>query len=100
MGYNTAVDLAGLDISLEDSIRYHLSGNFFPSIPSWMIQPCIDAIEAYNDGDYDKLIKLPFAVYQGNKDLAPALAIIREHHLDPWLYEAEDNDDWEDEDES
>lgn len=101
MGYNTAVDLAQSGFfTMEDSVRYHLSGNFFPSIPSYMVQPCIDAIEAYNNGDSEELIKLPLPVYQGNKDLAPAISIIRAHHLEPWLSEFEDNDDWEEEEES
>lgn len=84
MGYSTAQDLAGLDISLQDSIRYHLTGNFYPPIPSYMVQPCIDAIDAYNNEDYDKLIKLPHAVYNG-KDEAPAYRIVEAHHLEAWL---------------
>lgn len=84
MGYNTATDLAELDISLEDSIRYHLTGNFFPSIPSWMVQPCVDAINACNDGDSETMIKLPQPIYRG-KDTAPAYVIVEAHHLEPWL---------------
>ena len=91
MGYNTAVELAGLGISLEDSIRFHLTGNFFPSIPSWMVQPCIEAIDAYNNGKPNKLIKLKHAVYEGYKDKAPALAIIEQHHLEPWLNNNEED---------
>ena len=95
MGYSTALDLAGLDISLEQSISYHLQGNHYPSVPLYMVQPCIDAIEAYNNGDYEELIKLPHPIYNGKAE-APAYKIIEAHHLEAWLYEAEDCDDWED----
>jgi hypothetical protein len=92
MGYSTAQDLAGSGISLEQSIAYHLQGNHFPSVPLYMVQPCIDAIEAYLDEDYDRLIKLPQPVYQGNKDIAPASAIVSAHHLDAWVYNDEEGD--------
>ena len=50
MGMNTAMDLAeNIDISLEDAIGYHLQGNHYPPVPLSMVQPCIDAIDAYYD---------------------------------------------------
>jgi hypothetical protein len=50
-----------------------------------MVQPCIDAIDAYYDEDYDKLIKLPEGVFWKGRDEAPASAMIDAHHLDAWL---------------
>jgi hypothetical protein len=88
MGYSTAQDLANSEVTLEQSLIYHLQGNHFPSVPLYMVQPCIDAIEAYLDEDYERPINLPRPVYQGNKDIAPASAIVRAHHLDAWV----DND--------
>ena len=50
MGYNTALDFAeNLDITLEQAIGYHLQGNHYPPVPLSMVQPCIDAIDAYYD---------------------------------------------------
>lgn len=89
MGYSTALDLASSGVSLEQSIAYHLQGNHFPSVPLYMVQPCIDALEAYDEGDYDKLIKLPHPIYNG-KDEAPAYKIIEAHHLDAWLSNEEE----------
>ena len=89
MGYNTALDLANSGVSLEQAIGWHLQGNHYPSVPLYMVQPCIDAIEAYNEGAYDKLIKLPHPIYKG-KDEAPAYKIIEAHHLDAWLYNEEE----------
>ena len=80
----TGLDLADTEISLEDSIRHHLTGNFSPSIPSNMVQPCVDAINACNDGDSEAMVKLPKNVYRG-KNFAPAYVIVEAHQLEPWL---------------
>ena len=87
MGYNTALDLADLD--LEQGISIHLQGNHYPPVPLSMVKPCIDAIDAYYDESYDKLIEMPEGVsYKGNTH-APAWAIIEQHHLDAWLPESD-----------
>ena len=87
MGYNTALDLADLD--LEQGIAIHLQGNHYPPVPLSMVQPCIDAIDAFYDEDYNKLIEMPEGVsYRGEK-FAPASAIIEQHHLDAWLPESD-----------
>jgi len=87
MGYNTALDFAELD--LEQGIAYHLQGNHYPPVPLSMVQPCIDAIDAFYDEDYNKLIEMPEGVsYKGNTH-APAWAIIEQHHLDAWLTESD-----------
>jgi len=86
MGYNTATDLAeNIDISLEQAIGYHLQGNHYPPVPLSMVQPCIDAIDAYYDEDYRREIDLPQGVLWRGQVTAPADAIIEQHHLDPWL---------------
>jgi hypothetical protein len=88
MGSNTAIDLAtNLDISLEQAIGYHLQGNHYPPVPLSMVQPCIDAIDAYYDEDYDLEIEMPEGVFYKGKSTAPAWAIIEQHHLSAWLPE-------------
>ena len=85
MGYTTALDLSELE--LEQGIAYHLQGNHYPPVPLSMVQPCIDAIDAYYEDNYDKLIEMPKGVsYKGNTH-APAWAIIEQHHLNAWLPE-------------
>ena len=87
MGYNTALDFAELD--LEQGIAMHLQGNHYPPVPLSMVQPCIDAIDAFYEEDTDRLIEMPKGVsYKGNTH-APAWAIIEQHHLDAWLPESE-----------
>ena len=91
MGYNTALDFAeNLDITLEQAIGYHLRGNHYPPVPLSMVQPCIDAIDAYYEEDFNKEIEMPEGVFYKGKTTAPARAIIEQHHLDAWLPENED----------
>jgi hypothetical protein len=89
MGHNFATDLAEMDLGLTmaESIRIHLQGNHYPPVPSSMVQPCLDAIEAYCDEDYNKLIEMPEGVSYRGSNYAPASAIIEAHHLDAWLPE-------------
>jgi hypothetical protein len=88
MGYNTALDLAQ-EFDLERSIGYHLQGNHYPPVPLSMVQPCIDAIDAYYDEDYRREIDLPQGVLWRGQVTAPADAIIEQHHLNAWLPEEE-----------
>jgi hypothetical protein len=88
MGMNTAMDFAeNIDITLEQAIGYHLQGNHYPPVPLSMVQPCIDAIDAYYDEDYDLEIEMPEGVFYKGKSTAPAWAIIEQHHLSAWLPE-------------
>jgi hypothetical protein len=90
MGYNTALDLAeNIDVTLEDAIGMHLQGNHYPPVPLSMVQPCIEAIDAYYDDDTDREIEMPEGVSYKGKTTAPAWAIIEQHHLNAWLPEEE-----------
>ena len=87
MGSNMAYELADglLDLDLETQIGYHLRGDHYPPVPLSMVGPCIDAIDAYHDEDYQRLITLPAPITWRGKDTAPASAIVEAHHLDAWL---------------
>lgn len=94
MGNLTAMAIAESDIALEQKIAWHLTGNFYPPIPISMVEPCLNAIEAYWEDDTDCPIALPEGVlYKGLTD-APAWAIIEQHRLYPFIedeyYEEED----------
>lgn len=84
MGYTTAQELAEI-LDLEGSIAMHLQANHYPPVPTSMVQPCIDAIDAYHDEDYERLIELPKGITWRNQTLAPAYSIVEAHHLGPWL---------------
>ena len=67
MGSNLAQELADgslLDeIKLDNAIAIHLQGNHYPPVPLTMVQPCIEAINAYWDEDYDRLIDMPEGLF-------------------------------------
>ena len=84
MGHNTAQELAEI-LDLEGSLKMHLRVNHYPPIPVTMVQPCIDAIDAYHDEDYQREIELPEGIKWRGQTTAPASAIVDAHHLDAWL---------------
>ena len=88
MGYNTALDLSN-ELDLEVALGYHLQGNHYPPVPLSMVQPCIEAIDAYYDEDYNKLIEMPEGVSYKGDSHAPAWAIFEQHHLEAWLPECD-----------
>jgi hypothetical protein len=93
MGYNTALDLSDSNIDLETQIAMHLRVNHYPPVPVAMVQPCIDAIDAWWDGDYHREIDLPKDITWRDKTQAPASAIIEAHHLDAWLVDFYDEEE-------
>lgn len=91
MGYLHAKEMANIGgATLEQQLQWHLRSNHFPPIPLSMVQPCIEAIDAFWEDNLDKLISLPEGVGYKGLTVAPARAIIIEHHLDAWCEEPED----------
>lgn len=90
MGSNFATDLTLMELDLETQIGIHLSSNHYPPVPSSMIAPCIESIDAYHDEDFNREINLPDGVYWRNQPTAPASAIIEAHHLGAWCYSHDD----------
>jgi hypothetical protein len=86
MGYSTALDLSN-ELDLEIAIGYHLQGNHYPPVPLSMVEPCIEAIDAFYDEDYNREIALPEGVLWRGQVTAPASAIVDAHHLNAWLPE-------------
>ena len=82
MGSVTAIGLADTELDLERQLAYHLQGNHYPPVPLSMVQPCIDAIDAAYDEDYDREIAMPEGVSYKGSNVAPAWAVIEQHHLD------------------
>jgi hypothetical protein len=85
MGYGMAQDLSQATISIQQQMAIHLTSNHYPPVPMSMVQPCIDAIYAYDEEEYDKLIELPNGVMWRGLNSAPAHAIVEGHHLQAWL---------------
>ena len=87
MGYTQAQALANLgDIKLENQIQIHLQSNHYPPVPSFMVKPCIEAINLWNELDYEATVSLPEGVSYKGEDEAPVREIINQHHLHAWLH--------------
>lgn len=91
MGLNMATELADgtLGLDMEGAIAMHLRVNHYPPVPTSMVEPCIQAIDAYWEDDINRLIEMPEGVSYKGQEHAPAWAIIEQHHLDAWVSEDE-----------
>ena len=92
MGHTTAVGISELNIPLKEQIEIHLVSNFYPPIPRFMAQTCVDALNAYWEEDIDRMIDMPNDVKYKGSTSAPAWAIVEQHRLSAWLNEEEDYD--------
>lgn len=99
MGYSIAYNMAQ-QVDLETAVRWHLSANCYPPVPSDMAQICIDAIDAYLDGDSMREIDLPEGTLWRGKPVAPAYTIVENFRLDGIIdginnRDFDMGDDWE-----
>ena len=93
MGLMTALDLQDQGLSLEQQLSIHFSSNCYPPIPQMMIPVAIEAIDAYYDEDYAKVIKLPEGVqFRNGEDWVSASQAIESLRLDAWCQEIDWND--------
>jgi hypothetical protein len=98
MGSVTAIGLADTTLDLETQLAYHLKGNHYPPVPVEMVKPCIEAIDAFYDEDFNRMIEMPmvgdFQILYKGMSHAPASAIVEQHHLE-WFIEPADEDLYE-----
>lgn len=85
MGLQTAIGISELEMPIESQIAIHLRSNFYPPIPLSMVQPCVDAINAYWNDVPDASIEMPQGVSYRSSNYAPAHAIVEQYRLDSWL---------------
>jgi hypothetical protein len=84
-----ADEVGGL-IDLETALHIHLRSNHYPPVPTAMIEPCVAAIDAANNDDWDRHIDLTGIAQWRGEDYAPAWAIIEGHHLESFIDSEED----------
>ena len=94
MGSVTALGIQEMVLDLETQILYHLKGNHYPPVPAEMVQPCIEAIDAFYDEDFSRMIDMPkvgdFQILYKGSTQAPASAIVQQHHLEVFIEPDED----------
>ena len=77
---------------LDSALTWHLRANHFPPVPVCMLEPCKQAIEACNEGEWRRSIDLPEGVSFRGGDTATASEIVEGLHLFPWI---NDEDEWD-----
>lgn len=80
-------------LEIDDALAWHLRSNHYPPIPLTMLEPCKEAIQAFLEGDYLRMIAMPEGVSYRGSNFAPADAIVSQHHLDAWVELDEEYDD-------
>jgi len=69
------------EVALRPALVWHLQCNHYPPLPMSMVAPCIQAIEAAVDDDWDRAIELPEGITYRGHQAAPASEIIDQHNL-------------------
>lgn len=91
MGLMTAMGIAGTELSLEQQIGWHFSSNCYPPIPKEMIRVAVEAIDAYWEEDYQRLVELPEGVeFRDGSTSITAIQAIESLRLDAWCMEDEE----------
>lgn len=88
MGNLHAMEIAsmvGEKVDLRTALSWHLGTNHYPPAPSSMIDPCLEAIENAEFGDWDAEVTLPEGVLWRGEEYAPTWAIVDQHHLDAFI---------------
>ena len=85
MGRMNAEGIAETDLPIEKQIEWHLTSNCYPPVPKSMVKPCVEAIYACNEEDWDRKITLPDGTLYRGLTNAPASAIVESHRLDTWI---------------
>lgn len=92
MGYATALEIADMDISIEEQVHFHLMTNIFPRPPVSMVAVAVEAIELYLEDEPYATIELPNGItFRGNTK-TDAIAIIDAYRLSVFIPSDEDED--------
>jgi hypothetical protein len=93
MGYQTALGIAETNISLEQQVSWHFSGNCYPAIPQLMVPVAVKAINAVLSTKGGESIELPEGVsYRG--DVKPnAYTIVENLRLWAFVHERLEGED-------
>lgn len=82
-----AMGIAETDLTIEQQLAWHFSSNCYPPVPQQMIPTAVEAIDAYWEGDLEKMIPLPEGVsFRGSSEVS-ARNVIESYRLDAWCME-------------
>lgn len=86
MGRMYAEGIKETEVSLEQQLSWHFSGNCYPPIPQMMIPVAVAAINAIVDyEDRDLMIDLPEGVSFRGVSQVSAANVVDQFRLDAWI---------------
>jgi hypothetical protein len=85
VGYLSTVEMLSSSGDVESVLSWHLSANHYPPMPVSMVAPCLAAIEAFADEDFDRVVELPDGVEYRDESSAPAWVVVEVCHLEGFL---------------
>jgi hypothetical protein len=88
MGSLHATELASGEfaLTLNDQIAIHFQANCYPPVPLVMIPIALEAIQAVNDEDFDRVIDLPEGVNFRNATTIKACQAVDALYLNAWVF--------------
>jgi hypothetical protein len=81
MGLSTALEIADMNIPIEEQVHFHLMTNIFPRPPVSMVAVSVEAIEAYLEDKPYRVLTMPDGVMFRGSNKADAIAIIDVYRL-------------------
>ncbi len=85
MGYSTLLGILDSDLSFQEKVKWHLTTNCFPPVPSQFHPACLLAIKLVADNDSTSQVSLPSGVSYRGESVAPAEAIVENFRLYPFV---------------
>lgn len=89
MGASTAQafanEVAEGNCPIEAAVQYHLRQNHYPPPPVCMVEPCVEAINYANEGNYDADVFLPTGVTWRGSTMVPVRALVESFHLQSFI---------------
>lgn len=90
MGTQFALDLKEL-VQLDVALEVHLTGNHYPPLPLSLIPVCKRIIKNINNGESDKMVKLPEGItHRKYGKVIPSYIGAETWHLYPFCNQDED----------
>lgn len=78
-----------LGLTLEQQIGWHFASNCYPPVPSYMVEPAIEALDLVNEGIGAMHLELPAGVEFQGKRFATGFQIVEALRLGAWVIESE-----------
>ena len=78
-----------LGMSLEHQISLHFQTNCYPPIPQQMVPTAIEALDNANEGEWNKMVRLPEGVTFRGYDEVSTANVIDSYRLSYWVVESE-----------